>query len=76
MQFFFIICDNVLLVIYAEQKHALLVKIASVREVVLGAPLRVVLKHLSSRTVAPNMARLLAFVHRPKESFFVIPQVS
>ncbi|KAH7569752.1 hypothetical protein JRO89_XS06G0260700 [Xanthoceras sorbifolium] len=58
----------------AEYKHALLVKIASVREVVLGAPLRVVLKHLASRTVAPDMDQLLALVHRPKESFFLIPQ--
>lgn len=57
-----------------ENKHALLVKIASVREVVLGAPLRVVLKHLASRTVAPDIDQLLALVHRPKESFFLIPQ--
>ncbi|XP_059656252.1 actin-related protein 2/3 complex subunit 2A [Cornus florida] len=58
-----------------EYKHALLVKIASVREVVLGAPLRVVLKHLASRTVAPDMDRLVPLVHRPKESFFLVPQV-
>ncbi|KAK3189119.1 hypothetical protein Dsin_028680 [Dipteronia sinensis] len=57
-----------------EHKHDLLVKIASVREVVLGAPLRIVLKHLTSRTVAPKMDQLLALVHRPKESFFLIPQ--
>ncbi|TXG48424.1 hypothetical protein EZV62_027718 [Acer yangbiense] len=57
-----------------EYKHDLLVKIASVREVVLGAPLRVVLKHLTSRTVSPKMDKLLALVHRPKESFFLIPQ--
>lgn len=58
-----------------EHKHALLVKIASVREVVLGAPLRVILKQLASRTVAPNMDRLVAIVHRPNESFFLVPQV-
>ncbi|XP_062162462.1 actin-related protein 2/3 complex subunit 2A isoform X2 [Alnus glutinosa] len=58
-----------------EHRHALLVKIASVREVVLGAPLRVILKQLASRTVAPNMDRLVAIVHRPNESFFLVPQV-
>ncbi|KAJ6933984.1 hypothetical protein NC651_009140 [Populus alba x Populus x berolinensis] len=57
-----------------EHRHALLVKIASVREVVLGAPLRVVLKHLSSRTVIPGIDGLLALVHRSKESFFLVPQ--
>ncbi|KAM3694138.1 hypothetical protein ACB098_07G035100 [Castanea mollissima] len=58
-----------------EYRHALLVKIASVREVVLGAPLRVILKKLGSRVVAPNKDRLVAIVHRPNESFFLVPQV-
>lgn len=53
-----------------------MVKIASVREVVLGAPLRLVLKHLASRTVAPDIGRLVALVHRPRESFFLVPQVN
>ncbi|CAL8149857.1 unnamed protein product [Prunus armeniaca] len=57
-----------------EYKHALLVKIASVREVVLGAPLRGILKKLTSRTVASNTDGLVALVHRPNESFFLIPQ--
>ncbi|PON83800.1 Actin-related protein 2/3 complex subunit [Trema orientale] len=57
-----------------EYRHAILVKIASVREVVLGAPLRVILKGLGSRTAASNLDRLVALVHRPKESFFLIPQ--
>ncbi|CAI0393673.1 unnamed protein product [Linum tenue] len=57
-----------------QRKQALLMKIASVREVVLGAPLSVVLKHLSSRTVAPGVDGLLALVHRPNESFFLFPQ--
>ncbi|XP_061348790.1 actin-related protein 2/3 complex subunit 2A [Gastrolobium bilobum] len=57
-----------------EPRHAFLVKVASVREVVLGAPLRVILKHLASRTVAPDMDPVVALVHRPKESFFLIPQ--
>lgn len=50
-------------------------KVASVREVVLGAPLRVILKHLASRSLAPNMDQLVSIVHRPNESFFLIPQV-
>lgn len=58
-----------------EQRQALLVKIASVREVVLGAPLRFVLKNLATKTVAPEMDQLIALVHRPKESFFLLPQV-
>ena len=52
-----------------------MVKIASVREVVLGAPLRVVLKHLVSRTIVPAADQVLALVHRPKESFFLVSQV-
>ena len=58
-----------------EYRHAILVKIASVREVVLGAPLRVILKKLGSRAVAPNKDRLIAIVHRPNESFFLVPKV-
>uniref|UniRef100_A0A2P2JRP5 Arp2/3 complex 34 kDa subunit n=1 Tax=Rhizophora mucronata TaxID=61149 RepID=A0A2P2JRP5_RHIMU len=57
-----------------EHKSAILVKIASVREVVLGAPLRLILKRLTTRTVAPDMGQILALVHRPNESFFVLPQ--
>ncbi|PIA60172.1 hypothetical protein AQUCO_00400808v1 [Aquilegia coerulea] len=57
-----------------EEEHALLVKVASLREVVLGAPLRVVLKHLASKTVAPGIDELVALVHRPKESFFLLPE--
>ncbi|KAE8709261.1 Actin-related protein 2/3 complex subunit 2A [Hibiscus syriacus] len=57
-----------------ENRHTLLVKIASVREVVLGAPLRVILKHLASRTVAPDTNQFVALVHRPNESFFLVPQ--
>ncbi|KAK9707325.1 hypothetical protein RND81_07G189300 [Saponaria officinalis] len=57
-----------------EARHALLEKLASVREVVLGAPLRVILKHLASRSLAPDTGRLVSVVHRPNESFFLIPQ--
>ena len=48
---------------------------SSVRDIVLGAPLKVILKHLASKTVAPNLDSFLALVHRPKESYFVLPQV-
>ncbi|PRQ22916.1 hypothetical protein RchiOBHm_Chr6g0255501 [Rosa chinensis] len=43
-----------------EYKHALLVKIASVREVVLGAPLRVILKQPALRTVASDIDPLVS----------------
>ncbi|CAI9090745.1 OLC1v1025573C1 [Oldenlandia corymbosa var. corymbosa] len=58
-----------------EEKHMSLLKIASVRELVLGAPLRVFLKHLGSRTAASDLDKIVALVHRPMESFFLIPQV-
>ncbi|KAL5578369.1 hypothetical protein UlMin_020068 [Ulmus minor] len=57
-----------------EYRQAILVKIASVREVVLGAPLRVILKGLVSRTGVANIDKLVALVHRPKESYFLFPQ--
>ncbi|OVA07508.1 ARP2/3 complex [Macleaya cordata] len=57
-----------------ELQYDLLEKVASLREVVLGAPLRVVLKHLASKKVAPDVDRLVALVHRPKESFFLVPE--
>ncbi|WRX14535.1 Actin-related protein 2/3 complex subunit 2 - like 1 [Theobroma cacao] len=63
-----------LIISISEYRHALLVKVASVREVVLGAPLRVILKYLASRTIAPDIDRLVALVHRPNESFFLLPQ--
>ncbi|KAK9146459.1 hypothetical protein Sjap_006362 [Stephania japonica] len=56
-----------------EEQYDLLVRIASLREVVLGAPLRLIFKHLASKTVAPGLDRLVALVHRPKESFFLVP---
>jgi actin related protein 2/3 complex subunit 2 len=57
-----------------EARTQLLIKIASLRSVVLGAPLREILKHLASKAVAPDADRLIALTHRPKESFFLIPQ--
>ncbi|XP_010540623.1 PREDICTED: actin-related protein 2/3 complex subunit 2A isoform X2 [Tarenaya hassleriana] len=57
-----------------EYKNSLLTNLASIREVVLGAPLKIILKHLSSRTVAPELDRLVAIMHRPNETFFIIPQ--
>lgn len=55
-------------------KNNLLLKIASVREVVLGAPLRQILICLASRTVAPNTEQLVALVHRPMEAYFLAPR--
>ncbi|KAF6135226.1 hypothetical protein GIB67_035297 [Kingdonia uniflora] len=57
-----------------EEEYDLLVKIASLREVVLGAPLRVVLKHLASKKVAADVDQLVAIVHRQKESFFLVSE--
>ncbi|KAK4793496.1 hypothetical protein SAY86_023931 [Trapa natans] len=58
-----------------EHKQSLLTRIASVREVVLGAPLREVFKRLCSRTVSPDGNKVIALVHRPNEAFFVVPQI-
>lgn len=57
-----------------DEEHDLLVKVASLREVVLGAPLRLVLGHLASREAATDIDELVALVHRPKESFFLLPE--
>ncbi|KAF6157942.1 hypothetical protein GIB67_015258 [Kingdonia uniflora] len=43
-----------------EEEYDLLVKIASLKEVVLGAPLRVVLKHLAFYKVATDVDQLVA----------------
>lgn len=58
-----------------DHKNALLMKIASVREVVMGAPLRAVLKNLVLRTVPSSSEKLISLVHRPNESFFLVPQI-
>ncbi|EPS57325.1 hypothetical protein M569_17493, partial [Genlisea aurea] len=58
-----------------DHKEAILLKIASIREVVQGAPLRAILKQLISRTVKLDLNKLVSIVHRPNESFFVVPQV-
>lgn len=58
-----------------EHKQALLVKIASIRELVQGAPLRAVLKQLVSRGPKSDLNKIISLVHRPNESFFVFPQV-
>lgn len=57
-----------------EHKQALLVKIASIREVVQGAPLRAILKQLVSRGAKSDLNQIVPLVHRPNESFFVIPR--
>lgn len=55
-------------------KHDLLVSLASVREVVMGAPLRAILNDLALRTVPSDSENIIALVHRPNESFFLLPQ--
>lgn len=57
-----------------DDRVQLMIKTASLRAVVLGAPLRDILKHLAAKVVAPEADSLMAIVHRPRESFFVIPQ--
>ncbi|ONK81370.1 uncharacterized protein A4U43_C01F28320 [Asparagus officinalis] len=57
-----------------DKRNIALIKIASVRDVVLGAPLRLILKQLALRTLPPDEGQLIALVHRPMESFFLIPQ--
>lgn len=57
-----------------DSRQAVLIKIACVREVVLGAPLRVILKNLASRSLAVDKDQLVSLVHRPNESFFLVPQ--
>ena len=71
----FLASNHLLLYYIPEQRNAILTQIASIREVVLGAPLKLLLKHLASRAVAPNVDKLVALVHRPNESFFLAPQV-
>ncbi|CAA0834047.1 Actin-related protein 2/3 complex subunit 2A [Striga hermonthica] len=58
-----------------EHKQALLVKIASIREVVQGAQLRAILKQLITRGAKSNLNQPVSIVHRPNESFFVVSQV-
>lgn len=65
-----------LLLSLIEHRQELLGKIASIREVVQGAPLKSVLKQLVSRTVKSELNKLISLVHRPNESFFVVPQVN
>lgn len=59
----------------AAERVQQMTKVASLRTVVLGAPLRVILKHLSTRSVAPDADNLVALMHRPRQSYFLIPQV-
>jgi actin related protein 2/3 complex, subunit 2 len=71
----FVASNHLFLFYISEQRNTILTQIASIREVVLGAPLKLLLKHLASKTVAPNVNKLVALVHRPNESFFLAPQV-
>ncbi|GKE10098.1 hypothetical protein Tco_1413649, partial [Tanacetum coccineum] len=40
----------------------------------MGAPLRVILKRLAFRSTPSNAGVLVPLVHRPNESFFLVPQ--
>lgn len=60
---------------WAVDRMQQMTKVASLRTIVLGAPLREILKHLASRTVAPDADNLVALLHRPRQSYFLIPQV-
>jgi actin related protein 2/3 complex, subunit 2 len=71
----FVASNHLFLFYISEQRNTILTQIASIREVVLGAPLKLLLKHLASKTVAPNVNNLVALVHRPNESFLLAPQV-
>ncbi|XP_074351710.1 actin-related protein 2/3 complex subunit 2A-like, partial [Apium graveolens] len=57
-----------------EKRYDILVKIAAVKDLVLGAPLRMILERLASRTLDLDKDKLIALVHRPKECFFLIPR--
>ncbi|XP_075501980.1 actin-related protein 2/3 complex subunit 2A-like [Primulina tabacum] len=59
---------------FAKHKRALLVKIYSIQEVVLGAPLRAILKRFFLRTARSDLNQLVSLVHRRNEAFFVSPQ--
>jgi hypothetical protein len=58
-----------------EDRIQLMIRVACLRAIIMGAPLRDVLKHLLARVVLPKTDQLMAVLHRPGESFFVIPQV-
>ncbi|KAH7440897.1 hypothetical protein KP509_03G015400 [Ceratopteris richardii] len=57
-----------------DERAELMIQFACLRAIVLGAPLRDVLKHLAAKVVSPEADRLMPIIHRPRESFFVIPQ--
>ncbi|KAH9308506.1 hypothetical protein KI387_036417, partial [Taxus chinensis] len=56
-----------------ESRLQLMKKIASLREVVLGARMREILRHLASRMVYPDADQVITLVQHPKESLFLIP---
>ncbi|CAM6109945.1 unnamed protein product [Calypogeia fissa] len=57
-----------------EVLDEIIIKVASLRSIILGAPLREILKHLATGVVAPDADNLVSLMHRPKESYFLIPQ--
>lgn len=56
-----------------ETQIQLIRKIASLRAVVLGAPMREILKNLTSKVIVPNGNQVISLMQRPKENLFLIP---
>ncbi|KAL2629771.1 hypothetical protein R1flu_014457 [Riccia fluitans] len=52
----------------------LITKLAYLRSVALGAPLREILKHLATKTIAPDPDNLVALIHSSKEAYFKFPR--
>lgn len=48
-------------------------KIASLRAVILGAPMRDILKNLTSKVIVPDGNQVISLMQRPKENLFLIP---
>lgn len=59
---------------FEEEQVALANKLSSLRSVVLGASLREILSSLAKGKVSEDADALTAVMHRPHESYFVIPQ--
>lgn len=56
-----------------ETQIQLIRKIASLRAVVLGAPMREILKNLTSKVIVPDGNQVISLMQRPKENLFLIP---
>lgn len=56
-----------------ETRILLITKIASLRAIVLGAPMRDILKNLTSKAIVPDGNQVISLMQRPKENLFIIP---